>query len=132
MKYAVIRTGGKQYKINEGDIIDVERLEHESGNAITFSEVLMVTEDSEVRLGTPLLSDVSVRGTVVDDIRGEKIRVAKFKAKARYRRVTGHRQALTRVKIESIVLPGTAKKVSKETSVVKAEKKPVRRTVKKT
>lgn len=118
MKYAIIRTGGKQYRINEGDIIDVERLVAPD-KKVTFSEVLMVTDNGSVDLGTPLLSGVSVTGTVVDDIRGEKIRVAKYKAKVRYRRVTGHRQALTRVKIDSIVT-GTTKK-AKDTSATEAK-----------
>jgi large subunit ribosomal protein L21 len=124
MKYAVIRTGGKQYKINEGDIIDVERLEHASGNDITFADVLMVTSGDDIQLGSPLLTNVVVKGTVVDDIRGEKIRVAKFKAKARYRRVTGHRQALTRVKIESIETSGAKKAANpKETKAAKPAEK---------
>lgn len=115
MKYAVIRTGGKQYKINEGDVIDVERLSPTNDKSVTFSEVLMVTDGEDVKLGAPLLSGVSVTGTVVDDIRGEKIRIAKYKAKVRYRRITGHRQALTRVKIESIV-SGTGKKTKESKS----------------
>lgn len=115
MKYAVIRTGGKQYRINEGDIIDVERLSPTPEKSVTFSEVLMVTDGDSVNLGTPILAGVHVAGTVIDDIRGEKIRVAKFKAKARYRRVTGHRQALTRVKIDSIVMSGTKAKKADET-----------------
>ena len=114
MKYAVIRTGGKQYKINEGDIIDVERLPASPEKTVSFSEVLMFTDGDSVSLGTPLLSGAQVAGTIVDDIRGEKIRVAKFKAKARYRRVTGHRQALTRVKIDSISLSGSKTKTVEE------------------
>ena len=122
MKYAVIRTGGKQYKINEGDIIDVERLPASPEKTVSFSEVLMFTDGDSVSLGTPLLSGAQVAGTIVDDIRGEKIRVAKFKAKARYRRVTGHRQALTRVKIDSISLSGSKTKKAEETKPEKTAK----------
>lgn len=124
MKYAVIRTGGKQYKINEGDIIDVERLADGSNKSVIFSEVLMVAADDAVQLGSPMLSGVTVKGTIVDNIRGEKIRVAKFKAKARYRRVTGHRQALTRVKIDSIDVPGVKKAAKADRDEVKEAKKP--------
>jgi large subunit ribosomal protein L21 len=124
MKYAVIRTGGKQYKINEGDVIDIERLGDVQDTSVTFSEVLMANADGDVHLGAPLLSDVTVKGSVVEHMRGDKIRVAKFKAKARYRRVTGHRQALTRVKIESIDISG-AKKAQK------TEKKPIEKSASK-
>lgn len=121
MKYAVIRTGGKQYRINEGDIIDVERLPASADKSVTFSEVLMVTDGDDVKLGEPLLSGASVSGTVVEDLRGDKIRVAKYKAKVRYRRVTGHRQALTRVKIDSIVV-GSARKKAEDKPSAKEEK----------
>lgn len=129
MKYAVIRTGGKQYKINEGDVIDVERLADTANKSITFSEVLLVSSDGNVELGSPLLTGVTVKGTIVDNVRGEKIRVAKYKAKVRYRRVTGHRQALTRVKIESIDFAG-AKKVIKadREETPEAKKRPSNRT----
>ncbi len=119
MKYAVIRTGGKQYKINEGDIIDVERLPASPEKTVTFSDVLLVTDGDDVKLGLPLLEGASVKGTVVEDLRGDKIRIAKFKAKARYRRVTGHRQALTRVKIDSILLSGSKTEAKKEKSAPK-------------
>jgi large subunit ribosomal protein L21 len=126
MKYAVIRTGGKQYRINEGDIIDVERLADAGNKAVTFEEVLMVAADGDISLGSPLVSGVTVRGTLIEDIRGEKIRVAKYKAKVRYRRVTGHRQALSRVKIDSIDLPGAKKAdTTEKRSAEVAEKKSV-------
>jgi large subunit ribosomal protein L21 len=117
MKYAVIRTGGKQYKVIEGDVIDIERITDAPEATVTFSEVLMVTADGEVSLGAPLLSNVTVKGTVLEALRGDKIRVAKYKAKVRYRRVTGHRQALSRVKIESIDMPGEKKTSSRKTEL---------------
>ena len=123
MKYAVIRTGGKQYKINEGDVIDVERLDSEANKSITFTDVLMATADGDIKLGAPTLTDVIVKGTVVDSVRGEKIRVAKYKAKVRYRRVTGHRQALTRVKIESISIHGEKKTTKADKEEGKETKK---------
>lgn len=129
MKYAVIKTGGKQYKINEGDIIDIERLPSTPEKAVTFRDVLMVTDGEDVQLGFPILTGASVLGTVVEDLRGEKIRVAKFKAKARYRRVMGHRQALTRVKIDSILLNGE-KAMKKAVADTKKEVKPASKTKK--
>lgn len=114
MKYAVVKTGGKQYKVSEGDVIEVERLQVAPKDQFTFENVLLVVEDGIVKIGSPMLSGVKVVADVVDNIRGEKLRIAKFKAKARYRRVTGHRQALTQLKIAQIS-QGNAKKEVKET-----------------
>ncbi|HVZ59096.1 MAG TPA: 50S ribosomal protein L21, partial [Patescibacteria group bacterium] len=91
MNYAVIKTGGKQYKVSEGQTIEVERLTTPVNEAVTFSEVLMTSIDGQTRFGEPYLSGLTVTGTVVSHPKGEKIRVAKYKAKVRYRRVTGHR-----------------------------------------
>lgn len=102
MKYAVIKSGGKQYKVSEGDVIEVERLQAEPKSKVTFQDVLLVVEDGTPKVGSPTLAGVTVVADVVDNVRGEKIRVSKFKSKVRYRRVTGHRQALTRIKIASI------------------------------
>ena len=102
MRYAVIKTGGKQYKVTEGQVIEVERLDISSGPGVVFSDVLLVAGDGTPTVGTPLVSNVQVIGKVMENFKGEKIRVAKFKDKARYRRVTGHRQSLTRIQIESI------------------------------
>ncbi len=133
MKYAVIQTGGKQYRVCEGDIISVERLVVKPAEKITFSDVLLYVSDEDVKVGMPIISGMSVIAESVGDIRGPKIRVSKFKSKVRFRRVTGHRQALTTLKITQI---GSEKaKEVKETSpkpiteektekpVVKAEKK---------
>lgn len=102
MNYAVIKTGGKQYKVSEGDIISVERVTANANDTITFSEVLMVTSDGKTEFGQPFVDGLTVKGKVLEHHRGEKIRVAKFKAKARYRRVIGHRQELSKVQIEAI------------------------------
>jgi large subunit ribosomal protein L21 len=121
MKYAVIRTGGKQYKVAEGQVIEVEKLLAEPNSSITFSDVLLVAGENTPVIGSPLITDVAVTGKVLEQIKGEKIRVAKYKAKVRYRRVTGHRQLLTRVQIESI---GSGKKDTPKEETVK----PVRKT----
>ncbi|MBI4080683.1 MAG: 50S ribosomal protein L21 [Candidatus Levybacteria bacterium] len=109
MKYAIIRTGGKQYKVNEGDIITVERLSVKPNESVTFSEVLLYTADGTVKVGNPLVANMTVSGKVLDNVRGEKIRVSKYKAKVRYRRVHGHRQALSTVQIETIGTVGAKK-----------------------
>lgn len=119
MNYAVIKTGGKQYKVAEGEMITVERLPVEANQTLTFP-VLMSVVDDNVLFGQPLVEGLVVTGKVVEHLRGEKIRVAKFKAKARYRRVTGHRQELSKVIIEAI---GDSKKSLKtKEATVKVEK----------
>lgn len=116
MKYAVIQTGGKQYKVTEGNTYTVERLPEDVNGTITFSDVLLIIDGETIQIGTPYVDGVAVQATVVAHPRGEKIRVAKFKAKARYRRTTGHRQALSTIRVESI-----GGKEKKETKVSKAE-----------
>lgn len=101
MKYAVITTGGKQYRVSEGDTVVVEKLAAPEGSYF-FENILLSVADNEVIVGKPFVPGLKVQGSILGNIRGEKIRVSKFKAKARYRRVTGHRQALTRVQIEKI------------------------------
>lgn len=117
MRYAVIQTGGKQYRVSEGDVIEVERLTNAPSNSFVFDQVLLYVADEEMKLGTPVISGMTVMAEVIDHVRGEKIRVAKFKAKARYRRVTGHRQALTKVKITQIGSE-TAKKTEKSNTKI--------------
>ena len=102
MEYAVLKTGGKQYKVSKGDVLDVEKLEGISGEKISFNEVLLYVSGDKSKIGTPSVDKVKVLGKVVDQRKGEKIRVSKFKSKVRHRRVTGHRQLLTRVEIEEI------------------------------
>ena len=118
MKYAVLTSGGKQYKVSVGEILEVEHLESEKDQKITFTDVLLYADGESVYVGTPYVEGAKVESTVVDHIRGEKIRVAKFKAKARYRRVTGHRQSLTRLKIDAIM----EKKTKSENISSKSEK----------
>jgi large subunit ribosomal protein L21 len=112
MKYAVLQTGGKQYKVTEGSVIEVERLNVADGANFVFDKVLMVADEGTFTVGQPVLDNVSVNGTVLEHKRGKKIRVAKFKAKARYRKVIGHRQELTKVQIDSI---GASKVKAKKT-----------------
>ena len=101
--YAVIETGGKQYRVSPGDTIRVEKIEVESGNEVEFSKVLMVTSDNKMSVGAPLLDGAVVRGKVLEQGRAKKIIVFKYKNKSKQsRRTQGHRQAFTSVKIDSI------------------------------
>ena len=102
MTYAVIATGGKQYKVSEGDIIEIEKLDVEEGKDVTFADVLFYAADDAFQVGAPILSNITITGQVVSQFKAPKIRVAKFKAKARYRKVYGHRQHLTKIKIGKI------------------------------
>ena len=100
--YAIIETGGKQYRVSVGDSLSVEKLPVEAGEAVTFDRVLMIGGDGPARVGTPVVPGASVLAQVQDQYRGEKIVVFKYKAKKRYRRRTGHRQSLTRIAIAAI------------------------------
>lgn len=102
MKYAIVEDGGKQYKTVEGDIIDVDRFPAEDGEQIDLERVLLVAEDGEVTVGTPLVDGAKVQATVVSQVKGPKIVVFKYKPQVRYRVKQGHRQQYTRLKIDSI------------------------------
>lgn len=103
LPYAVIHTGGKQYRVSVGDRISVERLEAEAGSEITLDRVLLVGGDGSTRVGTPLVDGAAVTASVDDHFRGEKLVVFKYKAKKRYRRRIGHRQSQTKLTITGIV-----------------------------
>ena len=102
MKYAVIKTGGKQYKITEGETLEIEKIKGKAKDKISFDEVLMIVDGEKLTLGQPLVKNAKVTGEIIDQVKGEKIRIAKFKAKSKYRKVQGHRQRLTQVKIAKI------------------------------
>lgn len=103
MPFAVIQTGGKQHRVEPGQTIEVEKLAGEEGETVELTDVLLVSDESGVRQGRPLVEGAKVIGRVVQQKRGPKIIVFKYKPKVRYRRKTGHRQSLTRVTIEEIV-----------------------------
>ena len=121
--YAVIKTGGKQYRVAPDDIINIEKLPGEAGEKIEFTEVLMVCGDGDPVVGSPLIKGASVAGEVVEQTRDRKIIVFKKKRRKNYRRKQGHRQYLTTVRITDILTAGkkpTKKAVAKEDT---AEKK---------
>ncbi|MDU2639954.1 MAG: 50S ribosomal protein L21 [Finegoldia magna] len=99
--FAIIKTGGKQYKVSEGDIIKVEKIEAKSGDKIEFDQVLMVAGD-DVKVGSPVVEGAKVSAEVLDQKKDKKIVIFKFKAKKNYRKKKGHRQPYTLVKIEKI------------------------------
>ena len=101
--HAVIKTGGKQYIVKPGDIIDVEKISGEPGEDVNFEEVLLVSADGEdVKVGSPLVESAKVEGKIVRQKKGEKIIVFKFKRRKGYRKKAGHRQNLTSVEITNI------------------------------
>ena len=102
--YAVIETGGKQYKVSEGDTIFVEKLSVEEGEAVTFDKVLVVADGENVKVGAPLVDGATVEAKVVKNGKAKKIYVFKMKRKKNYRRKKGHRQPFTKVEISKISL----------------------------
>lgn len=99
--YAVIATGGKQYKVSEGDIIRVEKLGVEADEKVTFDQVLLVS-DADVKVGNPTVSNATVEATVLGNGKAKKVIVYKYKRKTGYHKKNGHRQAYTEVKIDKI------------------------------
>lgn len=100
--YAIVKTGGKQYRVETGATIYVERLEVPVGGKVTLGDVLLVGSGDEVRVGTPRVETASVTGTVLDQGRDRKVRVFKFKKRKHYRRTRGHRQSFTALRIDTI------------------------------
>ena len=100
--YAIIATGCKQYKVAEGDVIRVEKLGVDAGQSVTFDQVLVVSNDAELKIGTPVVDGASVTATVVKEGKAKKVIVYKYKPKTGYHKKNGHRQLFTEVKIEKI------------------------------
>jgi large subunit ribosomal protein L21 len=102
--YAVIKTGGKQYRVTSGDKLKVEKLVADVGAEITFDQVLMVADGDNVKVGAPVLSGAAVKATVVSHGRGDKVRIFKMKRRKHYRKTQGHRQHYTEVQISTIAI----------------------------
>jgi len=101
-KFAVVKIGGCQYKISEGEEIEVSKIEGEKGKALDLEEVLLVVDGEKVKIGQPQVKGAKVKAEIAEQKKGEKVRVAKYKAKTGYRRVQGFRPLLTKLKIKKI------------------------------
>ena len=101
--YAVVETGGKQYRVSKGTIIPVEKLPGEAGEQVEFEKVLLIKKDNEIKVGNPLVEGAKVIGRIKRQGRGEKIIIFKYKRRKNYRRKQGHRQYYTWVQIENII-----------------------------
>lgn len=104
--YAVIETGGKQYRVREGDVVRVERLDHEVGSAVEIDAVHLLSDEGDVQVGRPLLDGARVRTTVIEQGRGSKVVAFKKKRRKGYRRKVGHRQPFTALRVDEILAPG--------------------------
>jgi large subunit ribosomal protein L21 len=112
--YAVIDACGRQYKVAEGDLVFVEKLEANEGEKVTFDQVLLISNDGKVTVGTPTIKNAKVEATVVKQGKAKKIVVFKYKAKKNERKKQGHRQPYTQVKIEKISSRASSKKEDEE------------------
>lgn len=119
--YAVVRTGGKQYRVAKDDVIELERLDGEAGDTIKLTDILMLGEEGKKpTIGTPVVKGASVTAQVLDQTRGDKIDVIKFKRRKNYHRLHGHRQDLTKVKITAISKAAAKKAAPKKAADEKA------------
>lgn len=100
--YAVIKTGGKQYRVVAGERLKVEKLEAEVGATVTLDQILMVTDGDKITIGSPIIKGATVKATVVSHGRGDKVMIFKFRRRKHYRKTQGHRQSFTEIKIEAI------------------------------
>lgn len=114
MDFAIIETGGKQYKITPTSIFDIERLQVEAGEKIVFDKVLMIVDGEDIQIGTPYIDGAAIEAVVENNLRGKKIHVIRFRHKSRHRRHNGHRQELTKINM--------AGKVTKKETVKSEEK----------
>ena len=122
--YAVLNSGGKQYKVQQGEVLRVEKISGDVGSPVTFDRVLMFADGDNVSIGQPVLDGISVEGHIVEQGKAKKIIVFKYKRRKRFRRKNGHRQEFTAVQIDSIKAKGsTAEKAAEPESDAKVEAK---------
>ncbi len=118
--YAVVTTGGKQYRVEAGSELTIERLAADAGSSVTFDRVLLVGDGDTVTVGTPTVDGATVSATVLGEALGPKLVIFKFKQKVKYRRTTGHRQHMTRVRIEEITASGKTAKAEAKADAAEA------------
>ncbi len=111
--FAVIKTGGKQYKVQQGDVLQVEKLGLEKDKTITFDEVLLIEDGKKSLIGTPFVDKAKVHAVIIENFKDDKVIIFKKKRRKQYRRTRGHRQELSRVRIEDITIGGAAPKKTK-------------------
>ncbi len=121
MNYAIVESGGKQYRASEGEVIEVDRLPLEVGDSVEWQDVLLLVDESKVLIGQPYVRGAKIKGKVVDQIKARKVLVFKYKPKIRYRRTQGHRQRYTRVMIEKIYQPAKVKKAAESSKASEEE-----------
>jgi len=119
--FAVIKTGGKQFRVQVGDILDVEKLDLDTGKKVTFDDVLLIEDDKNTLIGTPIVERAQVVGEVIENLKDKKVLVFKKKRRKQYRKMTGHRQLLTRVRIEQILSGADAPVKKKAAEKIKPE-----------
>ncbi len=100
--YAVVKSGGKEYRVSKGDLIRVEKLDGKVGDQVALKDVLMVSDEGQVRIGAPLLTDAVVTGKIVEEAKAKKVRGYKMKRRKNYRRALGHRQTYSTLRVEDI------------------------------
>ena len=113
--YAIIEACGKQYKVSEGEIVSLEKLDLNEGEKVTFDQVLLISDGDKVKVGTPTVKNAKVEATVVENGKAKKVVVFKYKAKKNERKKQGHRQPYTKIKIEKISQRASTKKAAAET-----------------
>ena len=121
--YAIVEIGGHQYKVSENDTLFVDKQNIE-GNTLNFDRVLLVKEDSGVKIGTPVVEGAEVTATLLDTVKADKVLVFKKKRRKGYQKLNGHRQVMSQIKIDSITLGGTKKKAAAKKEAPKAEAAP--------
>lgn len=102
--YAVIKTGGKQHKVSEGDVLAIEKITGNAGDTVVFDNVLMISKDSDIRIGTPVVPGAKVIGEIIAQTKAPKIMVFKMKRRKGFHKKTGHRQPLTQMKVKEITI----------------------------
>ena len=102
--YAVVKTGGKEYRISQGDLIRVEKMEGKVGDQVTMKDILMISDEDKVQVGNPFLTNAVITGEIVQQVRGKKVLIYKMKRRKNYRRTKGHRQTYTYVRVNDISL----------------------------
>ena len=101
---AVVKTGGKEYRISKGDLIRVEKMEGKVGDQVTMKDVLMISDEDKVQVGNPFLTNAVITGEIVQQVRGKKVLIYKMKRRKNYRRTKGHRQTYTYIRVNEISL----------------------------